>query len=67
MTVVVFTLGLGQLFVGVYGLGWSLYEAGYVLGNGVSVPCCVSLVPRRRQQLSGTPSGQRVVSSVFLP
>ena len=44
----------------VYGLGWGLSEAGYGLGNGVSVSCCVSLVSRHRQQLSGTPSKQRV-------
>ena len=44
----------------VYGLGWVLSEAGYGLGNGVSVSCCVSLVSRHRQQLSGTPSKQRV-------
>ena len=30
----------------------------------VSVSCCVSLVSRWRHQLSGTPSEQRVVSSV---
>ena len=45
----------------VYGLGRGLSEAGYGLGNEVPVSCCVSLVPRHRQQLSGTPSKQRVV------
>jgi hypothetical protein len=44
----------------VYGLGWGLSEAGYGLGNRVSVSCCVSLVSRHRQQLSVTPSKQRV-------
>ena len=59
LSVVVSILELGYLFVGVYGLGWVLSEAGYGLGNGVSVSCCVSLVSRHRQQVSGTPSKQR--------